>query len=41
MEEEFSSQENLCDTYRRTFAGTSAFDAREYAGLGAGGCPIE
>ena len=41
MREEFSSQENLCDTYRRTFSGTPAWDAREYAELGDEGCPVE
>ena len=39
LTERFSSQENLCNTYRETFAGTAAFDAREYASLGSGGCP--
>ncbi len=39
MTEDFSSQENLCNTYRETFAGTAVFDAREYATLRSGGCP--
>jgi para-nitrobenzyl esterase len=36
LTEGFSSQENRCNTYRETFAGTPEFDPREYAGLG---CP--
>jgi para-nitrobenzyl esterase len=38
LQERFSSQENLCGTYRDAFGGTPAFDAREYAALGEGGC---
>jgi para-nitrobenzyl esterase len=38
MHERFSSQDNLCSTYREAFAGTPAFDRNEYAKLGDGGC---
>ncbi|MEX0618077.1 MAG: carboxylesterase family protein [Pseudohongiellaceae bacterium] len=35
---EFSSHQNRCDTYRETFAGTTAFEPGEYATLGENGC---
>jgi para-nitrobenzyl esterase len=41
MREHFSSQKNLCATYKETFAGTPAFDSEEYSNLGQGGCDRE